>query len=71
MINYENNDINLNNDLVFNKLNEKHKQALANLMSCLNEKQFKLLQKYLKLDEQLKKKEFLNLTKLILSNKKR
>ena len=71
MINYENNDINLNNDLVFNKLNEKHKQALANLMSCLDEKQFKLLQKYLKLDEQLKKKEFLNLTKLILSNKKR
>lgn len=71
MINHENNDINLNNDLVFYKLNEKHKQALANLMSCLDEKQFKLLQKYLKLDEQLKKKEFLNLTKLILSNKKR
>ena len=50
---------------------EKRQQLMAEFITTLSEKQFKLFKKFLQSDEKLKKQEMLNLAKLILTNKKR
>ena len=50
---------------------EKRQQLMAEFITTLSEKQFKLFKKFLQSDEKLKKQEILNLAKLILTNKKR
>ena len=50
----------------YDDLKTKRTQLLADLVSTLNEKQYKMFEKYLKIDEKLRKKEMMNFAKVIL-----
>lgn len=50
----------------FDDLKTKRTQLLADLVSTLDEKQYKIFEKYLKIDEKLRKIEMMNFAKVIL-----
>ncbi|MBE5755086.1 MAG: hypothetical protein E7341_00185 [Clostridiales bacterium] len=50
----------------YDDLKTKRTQLLADLVSTLDEKQYKIFEKYLKIDEKLRKKEMMNFAKIIL-----
>ena len=50
----------------YDDLKTKRTQLLADLVSTLDEKQYKIFEKYLKIDEKLRKKEMINFAKIIL-----
>ncbi|MBQ7918178.1 MAG: hypothetical protein IJ310_05145 [Clostridia bacterium] len=50
----------------YDDLKTKRTQLLADLVSTLDEKQYKIFEKYLKIDEKLRKKEMMNFAKVIL-----
>lgn len=50
----------------FDDLKTKRTQLLADLVSTLDEKQYKIFEKYLKIDGKLRKIEMMNFAKVIL-----
>ena len=50
----------------YDDLKTKRTQLLADHVSTLDEKQYKIFEKYLKIDEKLRKKEMINFAKIIL-----
>jgi hypothetical protein len=50
----------------FDDLKTRQTQLLADLVSTLDEKQYKIFEKYLKIDKKLRKIEMMNFAKVIL-----